>query len=130
MLNKLTCVLAAGLMLGLTACSGGASSSDEGKTVATIKAEVKDADTGMIESMIESYKSAIAGHEDELKTLQEKIAEMSGGMIDDLLGGKSDEVKADLTKLNAQVTDITSTLKALKDKLAVYVQEFASRTDG
>jgi prefoldin subunit 5 len=130
MLKTLSCALLTGLLLGLTSCGGGAASADEGKTVAEIQTSVQEADKSTLETAVESYKTAIASNESALETLQEKIKELSGGVLDGLLGGKGDDVKADLTKLQEQATDITATLKALKEKMAVYAQALAGMASG
>jgi len=123
--KTLTSVLIAALLLGLTSCGGGAASSDEGKTVAEIKASVADADKGTIEKAIESYNSMIAGYEGDFADIQAKIEEMSGSVLGDLLSDKADGAKADLEKLKTQASELTATLKTLKEKLAVYVQALA-----
>jgi len=126
MLTTLKGAAVAVLMLGLTGCGGGAASADEGKSVAEIQASVKTADKTTLQTAVESYQSAITAHQGELEDIQAKIKELGGGALNGLLGGKADETKADLQKLQAQASEITATLKSLKQKLDVYVQALAS----
>lgn len=125
--KTLTIVLIAALMLGLTSCGGGAASSDEGKTVAEIQTAVADMSKATIEKAIESYKSAIAAHEGDLEEIEAKIKEIGGSALEGLMGGDgAEDTKADLEKLKSQASEIAATLKALKEKMAVYVSGLAN----
>lgn len=107
----LTALLATVLLAG---CGGGA---DEGKPLDQVAAEAAAMGKAELQKMADKYEAAIADKTAELDALKAKIKEIP---VADMMGEKAAALKGDLEK-------ISQSLKALQDRLAVYVKELQTQ---
>ena len=116
------------LLAGCSGSSGADPQADAGKTPAQIQADVAKADRPALQQAVDTYRTLIASKESEVRSLEAMLKEKAGGALDAVLGqGKTDDVKAEVAKLQAQVEALQKDLAALREKLAIYVAELAKR---
>ncbi len=99
----------------LAGCSGGGV--DETKPVDQIKQEAQAMDAAKLEAVANKYKAAIEAKKGEISKLQGKIKDIP---VKELLG---DEAK----KLKGDVSEISSSVKALSERMNVYLSELKKK---
>jgi polyhydroxyalkanoate synthesis regulator phasin len=101
---------------------------DFSRSPAEIKAEVKAAETPVLEQAVVAYNEFIASKQGEVDALETQIKELGGNALDAVLGeGQTDAAKAELQSLQANVDALHKDIMALKERLDIYVQELAAR---
>lgn len=88
---------------------------------AALVAEAAKADKATLEQVIADCKRVIAEREAELKALKAKKLSLRGG------AQASQEVQAEVVKLDEQLASLKAELAGLSEKLAVYAAELAKR---
>ena len=99
-------VLCAFVLIG---CAGGAS---ETKPIDQVQKEAASMDVAKLESMVKKYEASIQSKMSEIDGLKAKLKEIP---LKELMG---DDAKA----LKGDVDEVMTSVKALKDRLAVYAK--------
>jgi peptidoglycan hydrolase CwlO-like protein len=123
-------------------CGGGGSSGpSETKPMDQVQAEAKTMDTAKLQATVDAYKAQIASKQGELDKLSAKIKELQpdlsatakslvGGLTGsaDAKSGTADleKAKAEITKLQADSGKITESIKALQERMNVYVKQMSA----
>ncbi len=107
----LTALLAAVLLAG---CGGGA---DENKPLDQVAAEAAAMGQAELQKVVDKYEAAIAGKTAEIDALKAKIKDIPIARM------AGEEAKG----LKAELDEITQSLTALKDRLAVYAKELQAQ---
>lgn len=125
----------------IVGCGGGGSSANETKPMDQVQAEAKTMDTAKLQSTVDTYKAQIASKQGELDKLTAKIKELQpdlsasakslvGGLTGsaDAKSGTADleKAKAEITKLQADSGKITESIKALQERMDVYVKQMSA----
>lgn len=108
----LTALLAAVLLAG---CGG--SGANENKPIDQVAAEAAAMSQAELQKMVDKYEAAVAGKMAEIDALKVKIKEIP---LTDMMGEKA-------TALKGNLDEITQSLTALKDRLAVYAKELQAK---
>ena len=103
------------LGIGMPGCSK--DSADENKPVSDVKAEADKMDVAKLKSMAAQYKDAILAKQGEIDKIAAKIKEIP---ITEALG---EEAKG----LKSEIEDLNTSLKALKERLGVYVDKLKEK---
>ena len=99
----------------LTGCGGGVS---EDKPVSEIRTEAKAMSVDQLKATIAKYRAAIESKKGEIDKIKQKIQQIP---IADMLGKEAKKLKGD-------IQNISSSIRALTDRLNVYSQELRSKT--
>ena len=105
------------LAVAFTLAGCGGKTADTTTPVEQVKAEAQKMDTQAIQKTVDAYKAAIAAKEAELQQVAGKVKTIP---VAEMLGDKAKELKA-------QNDQIQSTIKALSDRLQVYVDTLAAK---
>lgn len=114
MKKTLSLVMCLMLMAAFVTGCGGA---DETKPIAEVKTEAKAMDVNQLQSMVAEYQKAIEAKKPQLEELQAKLKEIP---FNEMMGP---EAKA----LQGDIADVTNSIKALTDRLNVYVSELKAK---
>lgn len=106
------------VIIGVMAVGCAGSGVDENKTVAQIVEQVKTMDVAQIEAKINQYTQAIEAKGVELDAVKEKLAAIP---MTQLMGEEAKTIKK-------EVDAITSSIKALKEKLNVYTKALKEKS--
>lgn len=128
-------------LLGLfTGCGG--SGVSESKPIAQVEAEAARMNAAKLQQTVEAYKQAIAARQGdldklaaEIKAAQPDLGKTVKGIVGGLTGsGDAEKAKADLetakaavAKLTARSDEISRSMKALQERMAVYARELAAQ---
>jgi peptidoglycan hydrolase CwlO-like protein len=125
----------------IAGCGGGGSSANETKPMDQVQAEAKTMDTAKLQATVDTYKAQIASKQGELDKLAAKIKELQpdlsttakslvGGLTGsaDAKSGTADleKAKAEITKLQESSGKITESIKALQERMDVYVKQMSA----
>jgi len=120
---------------------GGGSGASETKPIDQVQAEAKTMDTAKLQATVDSYKAQIASKQGELDKVSAKIKELEpqlGSAAKNLLGGLTgsadaksgtadiEKVKAEIAALQANSGKITESIKALQERMNVYVKQMSA----
>ena len=103
------------LSVAVAGCGSGAS---EDKPIAEVKEEAKGLDVAQLQAMVAKYEKVIASKKAEIEKLTAKLKEIP---IAQMMGKEAGKLKAD-------IQNIASSVKALNERLAVYVRELRAKT--
>jgi len=122
-------------------CGGGGSGASETKPIEQVQAEAKIMDTAKLQATVDSYKAQIASKQGELDKLSAKIKELQpdlGAAAKNILGGLTgsadaksgtadlEKAKAEITKLQESSGKIAESIKALQERMDVYVKQMSA----
>jgi peptidoglycan hydrolase CwlO-like protein len=125
----------------IAGCGGGGSSANETKPMDQVQAEAKTMDTAKLQATVDTYKAQIASKQGELDKLSAKIKELQpdlaasakslvGGLTGsaDAKSGTADleKAKAQITALQADSGKIAESIKALQERMDVYVKQMSA----
>ena len=110
-LRKTTVLVLCIALAGLVGCGSGGV--DENKPMSEVRAEAQGMSAADLQKQAEAYKAAIEAKTPEIEELQAKVKEIP---LAEILGDEAKTLKADIDKL-------TGSIKALKERMAVYVEE-------
>jgi len=99
----------------LAGCGG--SGADESKPIDQVAAEAAEMGQAELKKMADKYEAAIADKVSEIDALKAKLKEIP---ITEMMGEKAGALKGDLG-------EITQSLSALKDRLAIYIKELKAQ---
>ena len=124
-------LIGAALLVAATACGGqgGGDASAELKTpLADVQAEATKLDAPALESKIESYKAMAKDYEGQIEELQNKAKEaLADTDLGDLLSEDAKKAKELADKYTGQADEIMKDLKALQERMNIYVQELKKK---
>lgn len=124
-------LLGAALLVAATACGsqGGNDASAELKTpLADVQAEATKLDAPALESKIESFKAMAKDYEGQIEELQDKAKEaMANTDLGDLLSDDAKKAKELADKYSGEADEVMKDLKALQERMNIYVQELKKK---
>jgi hypothetical protein len=111
------CTLVTALLAVILLAGCGGSGADENKPINQVAAEAAAMGQAELQKMVDKYEAAVAGKMTEIDALKAKIKEIP---LTEMMGEKATALKGDLD-------EITQSLTALKDRLAVYAKELQAK---
>lgn len=106
-----------GLVLAAMITGCGGSKIDENKPIDQVAADAAKMGQAELQKMVDTYQAAIAEKGKEIDALKEQIKEIP---LTEMMGEKAKSLKDD-------VTEITTSLSKLKDRMAVYAKELSAK---
>lgn len=126
----------------IAGCGGGGSSVSETKPIDQVQAEAKTMDTQKLQTTVDAYKAEIGAKQGEIDKLAAKIKALQpdvGAAAKNMLGGLTGsadakkgtadvaKVKAELAKLQSDSNKLSDSVRALQERLDVYVQQISAK---
>ena len=139
---KVCLSLAMVALFGCFIAGCGGSGASETKPIDQVQAEAAKMDTSKLQSMVDSYKAEIAAKQGEIDKLAAKMKALQpdlGAAAKNLVGGLTgsadakkgtadmEKVKAELATLQANSTKLSDSVKALQERMDVYVKQMSAK---